>query len=153
MPVDLAAENSGLHLVVARSLDAIGPTVMKVRDFALAYMNEISAAEVELALAEVLTNSIKHGQAHAREGTNITVMAEAADGWLTVEVLDNVPVAPVGMFELITEDSLDFDPQDLESIPESGRGLALIVLTMDEVLLNVVADHFSLRMRKKLPTH
>ncbi len=153
MPVEPATESNGLHLFVARSLDAIGPTVVKVRDFAAAYMDEVSAAEVELALAEALTNSIKHGQAHAREGTNITVIVETEDGWLAVEVLDNVPVAPDGMFELITEGSLDFDPHDLESIPESGRGLALIVLTMDEVSLHTMADHFSLRMRKKLSPH
>ena len=150
MPVDPAHATAGLHLVVARSLEAVGPTVVKVRDFALAHMDEVAASEVELALAEALTNSVKHGQAHAREGTDVIVTVEVADGWLTVEVLDNVPVVPDGMFEKITESSLDFEVADLDAIPEGGRGLALIILSMDEVSLHTMADQFSLRMRKQL---
>lgn len=137
-------------LLVARSLAAVAPAAQKVRDFAAAHLDPVLAGDVELAVVETLTNAIKHGQVDQRDNTDIliTLRREAHD--VVVDIFDKAPLVPPGSLDRISVDTLDVDPDHLDGLKESGRGLALILLSMDEVSLHADKDLFRLQMCKRI---
>jgi anti-sigma regulatory factor (Ser/Thr protein kinase) len=95
---------------------------------------EVDSYQVKLAVSELVTNAIQHGSPR-RAGT-IHLRAYADDGRLVFEVRDNGEfVAPVGRA------SLD---------DESGRGLELVALLMDELNVTSTGDGSILRCAKRL---
>ena len=68
------------------------------------------------------------------------------DDRVSVDIVDYVSPVPPGLLARAGNAAFDFDPDDLQSIPESGRGLALILLMMDEVTLHEEADLSRLRL-------
>ncbi|NAZ36860.1 ATP-binding protein [Rubellimicrobium sp. CFH 75288] len=141
---------AGQRLRVRRHLACVAPAAMASRDFARLHLDEEGASSVELAVAETLTNAIKHGQVRGRDDTDLVLSLDVDPEWLTVEIFDHVPLVPDGLLQAAGEQALEIDPEDLVNLSESGRGLALIVLSMDEVSLHTTPDRFSLRMRKRL---
>lgn len=137
------------QILVERTLAAVGPAAVLVRDFALVHLDPLAASDVELAVVETLTNAIKHGDVHGRETQSIIVRLLREPKALLVEILDQSPLVPEGMLERVDGTMPDMDSCDLDRLSESGRGLALIVLTMDEVTLEADEAHFTLRMRKR----
>lgn len=88
--------------------------------------------DVEIALAEAMNNVVLHG--HRREpGHEIEVRVSCGPGAVRLDLLDDGTPIPDGMLETAGTERRHFDPTDLASLRESGMGLALIRLTMDEV--------------------
>lgn len=139
------------EVLVARSLAAVAPAAQKVRDFAAAHLDPVLAGDVELAVVETLTNAIKHGKVHQRDKTDIliTLRRDACD--VVVDIFDQAPLVPPGTFDRIGADTLEIDPDNLVGLMENGRGLALILLSMDEVSLHADKNLFRLHMRKRIP--
>jgi anti-sigma regulatory factor (Ser/Thr protein kinase) len=144
--MNAAAER--LSRILDRDLHAIAPVALAVKSYADTVLDEDGAAAVELALVEVLTNAIKHGSVRGRATGRIAVSADLDGRKLVVEVSDSVPVAPEALLEKARENRVEVTVDDIALLEESGRGLSIIVLTMDEVTLHTDHDHYVLRMVK-----
>lgn len=142
----------GLSLTVERDLKAVAPVALEVHAYAEAVLGSDYAAAVELALVEALTNAIKHGSIKGRQTGQIIVTAQAREDALVIEVIDTVPVVPEGFLDKACAPRSDFGIDDIASLAESGRGLSIIVLSMDEVSLRTANDMYVLNMVKYIDT-
>ena len=120
------------HLSLPRHLTAISPTAEAVTALMSGWADE-ARESVDLALVEVLTNILRHGPATATQPVELGVTVE--EDAVTIEVIDLVPPIPPGLLASIDPSVLETEAGDLDAIPESGRGLALVLVLMDEVTL------------------
>lgn len=124
-----------LHRIeVSRDLAAVSPAAQAVVRLAEGWEDEPVQA-VDLALVEVLTNIIRHGP---QDATGPILLEVGVEGdRITVDVMDDAPPVPVDRLERARAGTgaLECDPDDVARIPEGGRGLALVLLMMDEVVL------------------
>ena len=114
----------------------------------LALFSEKDAHAIELCVTEAVVNSIKHacGDEQAHEVT--TTVAIESDR-VIIDVCDTgSPMAP-GLLEEKKETVLEFDMESIDTIPESGRGLAIIQGFMDDVSYRMESHQNCLRMVKK----
>jgi len=148
----MPATSPGLSRTVERDLNAVAPVALAVHAYAETILDTDCAAAVELALVEALTNAIKHGSINGRETGQITVTAQPNEGALVIEVIDTVPVVPEGFLDKADAQQTDAGIDDIMSLAESGRGLSIIVLSMDEVSLRTANDRFILSMVKYINT-
>jgi anti-sigma regulatory factor (Ser/Thr protein kinase) len=96
--------------------------------------DETDCYQVKLAVSEIVANAIQHGSKH--RGDQIGIAAFEADGSLIFEVRDS------GTFVA---------PMNRATIgDESGRGLELATLMMDEVHISSTGDGSLLRLSKRL---
>lgn len=103
-----------------------------------------TCAHVELAVAEAVNNAIRHAYGR-RPGHPIEVTVTLDETRLTIEVSDEgEPMEPR------PAPVLDFDPGDLERLPEGGMGLFLIHSVMDEVEYETRGGRNRLVMRRRL---
>ena len=84
---------------------------------------------LELCLVEGLTNSIRHAY-KGEPGHPVTARFTVLDERLELRVLDEGAAVPED--KRVPHDP-DFDPDDLASVPEGGRGTFLIHALMDRV--------------------
>lgn len=138
----------GLSRTVERDLNAVAPVALAVHAYAETVLGADCAAAVELALVEALTNAIKHGSIKGRQTGQIMVTAQASEDALVIEVIDTVPVVPEGFLDNARAPRADIGIDDIASLAESGRGLSIIVLSMDEVSLRTANDRYVLSMVK-----
>lgn len=90
------------------------------------YLPEEHIKEIELSLAEALNNIIRHSY-KGDESKKIDITMSIENNKLTISLSDygesrknlNKPV-------------LEFDPNDIDSLPEGGMGLFIIEQLMDE---------------------
>lgn len=133
---------------LARELQQVQLVAMPVKDYAARYLSDDDSAAVELAFVEAVTNAIKHGSINGRETGQITVTAYADDDRFVVEVVDNVPVLPTEALERARGRGAPFDIDDIAALEESGRGVSIMVLVMDEIILSTANDKYVLSMVK-----
>lgn len=121
------------------TIDADPERLGEARDWAhraatKAGLDEADCYQVKLAVSEAVANAIEHGSQST--GDSIRIAAFEADGSLVFEVQDNGTfVAPLS-------------PATLDD--ESGRGLQLLTLMMDEVHISSTGDGSLLRFSKSL---
>lgn len=127
-----------------RDLHKVQSVAMPVRDLATQFLDADGVAAVELALVEAVTNAIKHGSINGRDIGQITVTAMAHEGRFVVEVVDNVPVVPEAALDQARNRGSSFDFDSIADMEESGRGLSIIVLAMDEIILSTANDKYIL---------
>ena len=82
---------------------------------------------VEICLNEALNNVIKHSY-HNDPKFGIDINVRKNDKYIEVEIVDTGE--PRTQFDVPT---LDYDPNDIDNLPESGMGLYIIHQLMDEV--------------------
>ncbi|MDZ4085884.1 MAG: ATP-binding protein [Tabrizicola sp.] len=133
---------------VNRDLEAIGPAADALRDTLSGCLDEDGLACVELAVVEALTNAVVFGS--SATGKPIDLFVEITERDVVVEIGDETQPDP-GLFEGAGPERLDFDPSDRQGIPESGRGLSLMVVSMDEVGFRTVGDQVRLRLVRHRP--
>jgi len=111
-------------------LDAVASLAADVRATCLTLgLDEDAASELELAVVEAATNVIRHGYGDRPGGRLEVIIGADAGGGVRAEVLDGGRPIPVGQLE---QAEITFPLDDLDDIPDSGRGLALIKLSVDE---------------------
>jgi anti-sigma regulatory factor (Ser/Thr protein kinase) len=97
-------------------------------------LGEADAYQVRLAVSEAVANAIQHGSQSS--GDSIRIAAFESDGSLVFEVRDGGTfVAP------LSRATID---------DESGRGLELLTLMMDEVHISSTGEGSLLRFAKRL---
>jgi len=123
----------------AMTIDAKPERLAEAREWARraaveAGLDEQDCYQVKLAISEAVANAIKHGSPSS--GDRIRIDAFESDGSLIFEVRDNGTfVAP------LTSPTIE---------DESGRGLELVTLMMDEVHISSTGEGSLLRFAKKL---
>ena len=97
-----------------------------------AQVDSANARGIERCVAEWSNNVIEHGYG-GEPGHPIRIRLDVDAERVLVQIHDSArPFDPVARRESCRK-SLDFDPSDLDSLPERGMGLPLIHATMDEV--------------------
>lgn len=81
----------------------------------------------DICLTEALNNIIKHAYKEEK-GRNITVQIAKDTKTIEVEIIDEGE--PRTKLEI---PNLEFDPQDINNLPESGMGLFIMNQLMDEL--------------------
>lgn len=97
---------------------------------------------IETSVVEAVNNVINHAYKNSA-GNKLTVICRAHSDHLTFEVWD----WGKGM-ETFDVSRLDYDPHDVENLPESGMGLFIIQQVMDKVEYKRVEDKNILSMTK-----
>jgi len=100
--------------------------------------SEDIAEDIEISVAEALTNAVEHGSPEQRKNA-VAVVCRVADDRLTIDVRD---------------EGLGFDMPEAETqwemLEERGRGLRLIYHLMDKVRVCHTPRGSRIRMVKKL---
>lgn len=138
---------TGLSLSIDSDLAAVPGLAHAVR---AACTGRVSAAildEIEIAVVEAINNIITHGY-DGRPGHRVRLQLCLQPGAVVIDILDQArPMAP-GLFAALPEDPFAFDATDRAALAESGRGLALIRLTMDGVAYRSEGGENRLRLTK-----
>jgi len=97
-------------------------------------LDEITAYQIELCAVEAVTNAIRHAYS-LEAGKEVTVLFRFDRDRIDLEIQDHGNPMSMQTRERLMNGSrvLDFDPADIQSLPESGMGLQIIHEIMDEV--------------------
>ncbi|MGZ8216234.1 ATP-binding protein [Methylomagnum sp.] len=104
---------------------------------ALAFPPEECSA-IELAVVEAVNNAIEHAYGEAEEG-KITVSYSLSEDGAVIEIIDRGR----GMASHLLADKgnpLEFDPEDIDNLPERGMGIWLIRSCMDSAAYHSGGD-------------
>lgn len=113
---------------IASDYKEVAPLCKNIRVFCLNLgFNSTECNEIEICLTEALNNIIKH--AYKEDFTKeIEVNVFWEDGWAKFELIDK----GVSRKEF-KKPKLEFDPKDIENLPEGGMGLFIIDQLMNEI--------------------
>ena len=103
--------------------------------------------QVELCVTEAVVNCIKHGY-HDQPGRTVDIIFGLHEDKLVVDVVDSGDPMDPCILERYKRMEVDFDPEDVDSIPCSGRGLAIIQEYMDAVCYSEHGQRKYLTMTK-----
>lgn len=134
------------RLSLSRALDAVSPAAQAVTALMVGWDPDARDA-VDLALVEALTNIVRHGP--KGETRPIRMEVELADDHVAVDIIDVTPPAPPDALARAADCRLDVDTDAIDAIPESGRGLALMLVLMDEVSLHLDGPLPRLRLMRR----
>jgi anti-sigma regulatory factor (Ser/Thr protein kinase) len=108
------------------------------------------AHAIELCVTEAAVNSIKHGY-DFRTGHTVDVLFRQEPDRVEITVSDcGAPMRPQILIEK-KHCAIPCDPADIDSIPESGRGLAIMQGYMDDVRYWVEGQDKHLVLTKNYP--
>lgn len=130
-------------LMVGRDFEELGRAADQMRTWLADVLDDDRAAKVELAFVEALSNSIRH--APSDRVKPIGIFLDVSDAEVAIEIADDSPPMPT-LFHGAGEQKLDLATLDRENLAEGGRGLSLIVLSMDQVSFVLSAGQVRLRM-------
>jgi serine/threonine-protein kinase RsbW len=140
---------SALSLKIDSDLATVGPVARAVRALCSESLADEALDELELGLVEALNNVIKHGYA-GQKGSSVEVQVGLKADRVVIDIIDQA--APMPAEALQPRDPWGaIDSANLEHLPESGMGLALIQMTMDEVAYSSAAGVNRLQLTKLLP--
>lgn len=100
----------------------------------------------ELCVVEAVTNVIKHAYHHAA-GYYVEVDIVLDPDRITFKIRDTGESMRVEKIK-----PLDFDPQDLQAVPERGMGRFIMGSLMDEITYETVGGQNILTMTKRFST-
>lgn len=137
-----------LHsFTMPRALAAISPLAQSVTALMTTGFDQDTRDAVDLALVEALSNAVKHGTEDSAKLVGVELTLSATE--VVLEIIDSSPPMPLFLLEDASPDALEFDGDDLDNVPESGRGLALIVMMMDEVTFHHTGNQTRLRLMRR----
>ncbi len=117
----------------------------EIRNFCNEYViDETKCNELEISLVESLNNIIRHAY---RENffMSIDISIEIDNEFIIIETKDEG--IPRTNFE---KPELNFDPEDIQNLPESGMGLFIIDQLMDEHTYKTVNSVNIFTMKKSI---
>ncbi len=101
------------------------------KEIASQSFDETSVTEIELAVVEIVNNCIEHACVDC-DKHQISIEFWLSEDQLSIEIIDQGnAIDPVWIDNISTD--FDFDPDDLENLPEGGMGLKIVKNCMDEV--------------------
>lgn len=134
-----------IELIVESRLENIPLIGGAVRGIAGALsIDEVTSYHLELCAVEAVTNSIKHAYS-LEAGKNVEMSVLLFPGRITFEIRDRgKSLDPARM------QNPEFDPEDGETLPESGMGLFIMQSLMDEIAYETKDGLNTLTMSKYL---
>jgi serine/threonine-protein kinase RsbW len=140
---------SSISLHIDSDLDKVSLLSRAVRALCADFMSPDDQDAVEISLVEAINNVIKHGY-HGAPGKDVQVAVGLHADQVVIEVIDHASPMQAQLLDKSADDPFDFDATDLTDVPESGMGLALIRMNMDEVQYVSNETENRLRMVKKI---
>jgi len=106
----------------------VAPLCMSIRSFCIENgFDSTICNEIEISLTEALNNIIRHSYKEDFSKT-IDVNITTENNWLLLELIDS------GISRKnFKKPKLEFDPEDIENLPEGGMGLYIIDQLMSEI--------------------
>lgn len=142
-------ERHALRVAIDSRLSAVSPAARSVRDFLVeSGCDPLEAAQVELCATEAANNAIRHAYRQAA-GKVVEIACRLERERVVLEVSDRGEP----MKELPRPRPPEFDPSDIENLPEGGMGLFLIGAIMDEVIYVVRDGRNTMTMTRYVPAH
>ena len=102
------------------------------KEVAANHFTEEEQAEIEIAVAETINNSIEHACAGSEDHT-IAITYVLTNSYLSIDVKDNGKTFENNYLENL-DSQINFDHDDVGNLPEGGMGLKIIKSCMDKVL-------------------
>ena len=142
-------ETKRIQLLIESNCEHVPLVSIAVNRLCLsASFSEKDAHAIELCVTEAVVNSIKHAYGD-EQGHEVVVTVAVESDRVTIDVCDTGNPMDPGILEEKKKTALVFDPENIDAIPESGRGLAIIQGFMDGVSYRMEEDQKCLRMVKK----
>lgn len=107
------------------NIPLLGIAVNKLCDYIS--FPEAESYQTELCVVEAVTNCVKHAYLN-RAGNAVKVRVTISSSQIAFEIRDH----GISM-EKFSPKKLEFDPEDIDQLPEGGMGLFIISEYMDEV--------------------
>ena len=134
-----------ISLIIESRLENISLIGSAVRGIAeMLSIDAVGSYHLELCVVEAATNVIKHAY-HSEAGHSVELEIQVLQDRLTLklsdsgEQMDMSKIAP-----------LQFDPLNMETLPEHGMGVFILKSIMDEIAYEVVNGRNILTMSKYL---
>ena len=139
----------GIKLLIDSDLDKVVQIALAVRGLCTGLVSDDELDAVELSVVEAINNVIKHGYG-GQPGRDIHVLVGLHKEQVVIEIVDHASPMQAGLLSDASAERFAFDETNLEDIPESGMGLALIRMNMDEVQYSSNEGENRLRMIKRI---
>lgn len=108
-------------------------------------LSDVEAYNIELCVVEAANNCVKHAY-NFQGGSEVEVVFTFFNGEIKIEICDRGQT----MQRKSETPTLEFDPDDMESLPESGMGLYIISEVMDKMEYATSEGKNILTMIKKI---
>ena len=121
------------ELVVQATLAQVAQATQQLRGLLPDWLGDAERDAIELAVAEALTNIVKHGYGQDSEH-QVRLRVRERDSALEIDLWDGGQPIPAGRLDHADPSTTFlYDPTDLAALPEGGMGLALIKSAFHEV--------------------
>lgn len=117
--------------------------VLIIQTLKVLNINNSVLADIEIALAEALTNIVKHGY-HYESNNKIELSLYKLEKNIILEITDYANEAKIDFNK-----KLEYDPKDINSLPEGGMGLYLMKNCMTSLNIKRINNKNILTMIKK----
>ena len=138
-----------IKIVIDSKLEEVPSVGEKIREICLSMrLPSFEAFQIELCVVEAVANSIKHAY-KLEAGHQVEIALSIVSDRFIFDVCDT----GISMDSKLLgkkDPSLSFDADNLDSVSEKGRGLAIIKKIMDNVTYTSKQGKNCLSMRKKL---
>ncbi len=138
-----------IRLVIGSDLenvDLIGMTTEKI--CSLTPFTESEIYQIELCVVEAVNNSIEHAY-NKQSGHEVEVVITICQDKIILNICDTGKNMDPNLLEKIDTSFSDIDLDDIESIPEEGRGLPLMKSIMDSMSYKHESGKNCLRLTKE----
>jgi serine/threonine-protein kinase RsbW len=142
----------GLSFVIDSDLGNVSLVAVAVNRICVQLgLDEVSAGQVELCIAEAATNAIRHAY-HSEPGHTVAIALAIGADQLQVEISDSGTPMPAEQQQRLRHGTRasEFQAEDRSSLSEGGRGLQIIHDLMDEVSYIRMGSVNRLKMTKQL---
>lgn len=116
-----------LHLSGKATFDTVRLVGMAVRAVCASVVSGTEAAQIELAIVEASNNIVEH--AYSIVQGDIALDVDIGEKKIVIALHDTGETMPTASQQSA---NLDFDPTNLDDLPEGGMGLFLMTSIMDE---------------------
>jgi serine/threonine-protein kinase RsbW len=141
-----------VHLVIDSELADVSLVAVAVYGICIHLgFSKIEASQVELCIAEAVTNAIRHAY-HGKSGRTVSVAISTDTHQIQIDVSDvGTPMSSKQVNNLIHGiEAVDIGSTDTGSIPEGGRGLLIIHALMDRIVYTREGEVNRLQMTKRM---
>lgn len=115
------------EIKISSEYDRVGEACELFRKFCLQNkIADIHSVKLEICLTEALNNVIKHSY-EEKPGNDINLKISYDSEKIVINISETGKPR-----KKIEKPTLDFDPEDIDNLPESGMGLFIIEEIMDE---------------------
>jgi anti-sigma regulatory factor (Ser/Thr protein kinase) len=142
-----------IKLVIDSNLEDVRLVSNVIRQLCiLSPLTDLQIFHIELAVVESVNNVIKHSY-NNEPGHEVEVIFTLYSNRITFDVCDVGRTMDCKYRNRTDKSPLEFDPTELNKLPERGLGLAIIREVMDDVAYSRCLDKNTLTLTKRFIAH